>query len=206
MKKSTSGKLALRLTGAITRFILNIIFYILVVAAVYKGANFLYHFSYEVFGSVARTGEPGTDVPIQIYRGETTMNIATKLETSLVIVDKYSFYFKTKLKNYDIMPGTYILNTSMDYNEILAVITNAKNSIAAEESIESAKDGIGGTKGSGEDAANGQGTGEDATNVKDTEDGSDAGDDGNASNNGIPDGTGNSGDAGKTGGAKGEKP
>ncbi len=144
MKKSTSGKLALRLTGAITRFILNIIFYLLVVAAVYKGATFLYRFSYEVFGSVARTQAPGTDVPVPIYRGETTMNIATKLETSLVIVDKYSFYVKTKLKDYNIMPGTYMLNTSMDYNEILEVITNPKNSIAEEESIESAIDGIGG--------------------------------------------------------------
>lgn len=148
MKKSTSGKLALRLTGAITRFIVNIIFYILVIAVVYRGATFLYHFSYEVFGSVARTEAPGTDVTVQIYRGETTMNIATKLETSLVIVDKYSFYFKTKLKDYDIMPGTYVLNTSMDYNDILEIITDAKNSIAEEESVAPAGEGAGGTEGS----------------------------------------------------------
>lgn len=194
MKKSTSGKLALRLTGAITRFILNIIFYILVAAAVYKGATFLYHFSYEVFGSVARAPEPGTNVPIQIYRGETTMNIATKLETSLVIVDKYSFYFKTKLKNYDIMPGTYILNTSMDYNEILAVITDAKNSIAAEESIESAKDGIGGTKG-----GEGDGDGTDAGTA--LPDGKEPAKDGSGGT-----GTVNPADTSNTGGAKGEKP
>jgi|GEM_PF-459632 len=146
MKNDKSGKMEVHLAWAITRFILNIIFYVLVVAAVYKGATLLYNFSYEVFGSVARAEEPGTNVPVQIYRGETTMNIATKLETSLVIVDKYSFYVKTKLKNYDIMPGTYILNTSMDYDEILEIISDSKNSIAEEESIESAKDGIGGTK------------------------------------------------------------
>lgn len=132
MKKSTSGKLALRFTGAILRFIVNIIFYILVVIVIVRGVNYIYHFSYEVFGSVSREAEPGTDVTVQIYRGETTMNIATKLETSLVISDKYSFYLKTKLKSYDIMPGTYILNTSMDYNEILAVITDAANSIEEE--------------------------------------------------------------------------
>lgn len=34
----------------------------------------------------------------------------------------------------------------MDYDEILEIISDSKNSIAAEESIESAKDGIGGTK------------------------------------------------------------
>ena len=173
MKKSTSGKLALRLAGAVTRFILNVIFYVLVVAAVYKGSTFLYHFSYEVFGSVARTTEPGTNVPVQIYRGETTMNIATKLETSLVIVDKYSFYIKTKLKNYDIMPGTYILNTSMDYDEILEIISDSKNSIAAEESIESAQDGIGGTKTETEEDGKDEKDGDkkDESDKKDSDDG-----------------------------------
>lgn len=198
MGKSTSGKLALRLTGAITRFILNIIFYILVVAAVYKGATFLYRFSYEVFGSVARSEAPGTDVPVQIYRGETTMNIATKLETSLVIVDKYSFYFRTKLKNEDIMPGTYILNTSMDYDEILEIITDPKNSIAAEESIESAQEGIGG-KGDAGSNENGQ----------DAENGG-AGTSGSGENQDVsgtgPDGGTAPGENDKNGGVEGKRP
>ncbi|MBQ9119801.1 MAG: endolytic transglycosylase MltG [Lachnospiraceae bacterium] len=140
MKKSTSGKLALRFTGAIIRFIMNIIFYTLVVFVVVRGGTYVYHFSYQVFGSVAKAPEPGTDVTVQIFRGETTMNIASKLETSLLIVDKYSFYVKTQLKDYSIMPGTYVLNTSMDYNEILEVITNQANSIAAEESLEENSD------------------------------------------------------------------
>ncbi len=139
MKKSTSGRLALRLTGAISRFIINTIFYIVVVFAIIKGADYVYHFAYQVFGSVAKEEAPGTNVPVQIFRGETTMNIASKLETSLVIVDKYSFLLKTKLKEYNIMPGTYILNTSMDYNDILDIITNPANSIAQEESIEDSK-------------------------------------------------------------------
>ncbi len=195
MKKSTSGKLAMRLTGAITRFIVNIIFYILVVAVVYKGATFLYHFSYEVFGSVARTEEPGTNVPVQIYRGETTMNIATKLETSLVIVDKYSFYFKTMLKNYAIMPGTYILNTSMDYNEILAVITDASNSIAEEESIESAVDGIGGGKGEPDADADGNGSDKESAGGSDSKSQTDGKEDVDP---GLK-------DAGQTGGSEGKR-
>lgn len=145
MKKSTSGKLALRFTSAIIRFILNIIFYTLVVFLVVRGGTYVYHFSYQVFGSVSKEPEPGTDVTVQIFRGETTMNIASKLETGLLIVDKYSFYVKTKLKDYNIMPGTYVLNTSMDYNEILDVITDQTNSIAAEESLEGVTDELTGT-------------------------------------------------------------
>lgn len=140
MKKSTSGKLALRFTGAIIRFVLNILFYACVVFVIVRGCTYVYHFSYQVFGSVSREAEPGNDVTVQILRGETTMNIASKLETGLLIMDKYSFYVKTKLKDYSIMPGTYVLNTSMDYNDILEVITDQSNSIAVEESIEEASD------------------------------------------------------------------
>ncbi len=130
MQKSTSGKIALRLTGAFSRFIINTIFYLVVVFAVVKSAEFVYHFSYQVFGSVAKTEAPGTDVTVRIYSGESTLNIATKLETSLLIVDKYSFLVKTKLKKYNIMPGVYVLNTSMDYNDILDIITDESKSIA----------------------------------------------------------------------------
>ena len=80
--------------------------------------------------------EPGYQVEVQILKGESTMSIASKLEVSNVIQNKYSFYVKTKLKKYDIMPGTFVLNTSMDYDEILDVITNISNSIAEEKSIE----------------------------------------------------------------------
>lgn len=145
MKKSTSGKLALRFTSALIRFMLNIIFYILVVAFIIKGADYIYNFSYQVFGSVAKDEKPGTDVTVRIYRGETTMNIAAKLETNLVVVNKYSFLLKTKLKEYNIMPGTYVLNTSMDYNDILEVITDASNSIEKEESLEDAEAGTAGS-------------------------------------------------------------
>lgn len=160
MKKSTSGKLALRLMSAIIRFILNTLFYIAVVFLVVRGAQYLYHFSYQVFGSVAKTEAPGTDVTVQIYRGESTMNIAAKLETSLLIVDKNSFFVKTKLKKYDIMPGTYVLNTSMDYNDILAIITDASNSIAEEESIENAG-GNSSDNSSGSSEGSGGGSGSD---------------------------------------------
>ena len=56
------------------------------------------------------------------------MDIASKLELNRVIVDKYSFYLKTKLQNKVIMPGTYRVNSSMTYDEILDIITDYSNS------------------------------------------------------------------------------
>ncbi len=136
MEKSTTGNVVLKITGTILRWMLNILFYVVVVFAIVKAGTFAYNFSFEVFGSVSVEAEPGRDVEFQILKGESTMDIANKLEVSKLIVDKYSFYTKTKLKEYNIMPGTFILNTSMDYDEILSVITDIKNSIAEEESVE----------------------------------------------------------------------
>lgn len=113
-----------------------VVFYAVVVYGIKKAANYSYDFSYQVFGDVGVEEAPGRDVRLQILKGETTMNIATKLEDSRLIVNKYSFYLKTKLKKYDIMPGTFVLNTSMSYDDILDIITDYSNSIEAEETVE----------------------------------------------------------------------
>jgi UPF0755 protein len=63
------------------------------------------------------------------------MNVASKLEVNKVIVNKYSFYVKAKLKKYVIMPGIYTVNTSMTYDEIFSIIT-VPSSEETEEAIE----------------------------------------------------------------------
>jgi UPF0755 protein len=61
------------------------------------------------------------------------MAVANKLEINLVIKNKYAFYLKTKLQNSVLMPGTYTINNSMTYGEILAVITDYSKSSQNEE-------------------------------------------------------------------------
>ena len=88
----------------------------------------------------------GRDVKIQILKGESTMNVATKLETNKLIPDRYSFFLKVQIgnigstkKKYEIMGGTYVLNTSMNYDEILSMITAPENSIEGEVTVEDAE-------------------------------------------------------------------
>lgn len=133
MAKSVGSNVVLKITGAILRVFLNIIFYIVIVLVVFKASKFTFDFSYQMFGSVAVAAEPGIDKEFVILKGETTLEISKKLEISKLIVDQYSFYLKTKFKEYDIFPGTYILNNSMDYDAILNIITDLKNSIVKEE-------------------------------------------------------------------------
>lgn len=111
-------------------------FYIAAAYGIKKASAYSYDFAYQIFGDVPVEEAPGRDVKITILKGETSMNIASKLEDSKLIKNKYSFFLKLKLKEYDIMPGTFILNTSMSYDKILEVITDYSLSIDAEKNVE----------------------------------------------------------------------
>lgn len=140
--KSTTVKLTLKITSFILRLLLNTIFYILVVIMIINFSKMAYQFTYQLYGPVAVDSKANANrVILQIKKGESTMDIAKKLETLRAIKNKYSFYMKVKLQNDVIMPGTYELFTDMTYNEILAVITDYSASIIKDEDT-------GGTKGS----------------------------------------------------------
>lgn len=132
---STSLKLTLKISSFILRLLLNIIFAVTVVIFVIYGSQKAFDFTYQLYGPVTVEQEPGRNIPIQINKGESTMDIASKLELNRVIVDKNSFYFKTKLQSKLIMPGTYRLNSSMTYNEVLDVITDYSKSLIQIEEI-----------------------------------------------------------------------
>ncbi len=121
--RSVGVKIAMRVTKGTLHVFLNIIFYLLVLMLIIKIGTFTYDFAYQVFGDVSVTESAGIDREFIINKGESTMSIASKLELNKLIVDKYSFYLRAKLTEQLIKPGTYILNSSMNYEEILAIIT-----------------------------------------------------------------------------------
>jgi UPF0755 protein len=121
--KPTTAKLVLKVTNFILRLLLNTFFYVIVIILITRASKLTFDFCYEIFGQVTLQEAPGRDVEIQVKKGESTMNVASKLETNRVIGNKYSFYVKAKLMKHTIMPGTYTVNTSMTYDEIFAIIT-----------------------------------------------------------------------------------
>ena len=104
---STSVKATLKITSFIIRLLMNIMFYVLVAFLIVNVSKQAFQFTYQLYGPVAVEKEPGRDLIIQIKKGESTMDIASKLEVNRVIVNKYSFYVKTKIEDDTIMPGTY---------------------------------------------------------------------------------------------------
>jgi len=134
--KTANVKIALKIASFILRLTLNTLFYVLVIYLVVQLSTEAYSFSYQIFGNVAVDEAPGRDREIQIKKGESTMDVSTKLELNRLVKDKNAFYLKVKFKEVAIMPGTYLLNSSMTYDEILDVITDISNSLEPEEALE----------------------------------------------------------------------
>ena len=123
-KKRAVTKVVLDMTSTILHLLLNIIFFIVVIFLVVKASQLAYDFSYEVFGSVKVAETNGKTYELTIAEGESTMNVAAKLEQHGIIVNRFSFYLRAKLTKQNILPGTYTVNASMDYDAIFMVITS----------------------------------------------------------------------------------
>ncbi|MCR4720615.1 MAG: endolytic transglycosylase MltG [Lachnospiraceae bacterium] len=139
MKKGKGSfimRLLMRFSLTILIVGINVIFYVFVFNKISDFAGQSYDITYRVFGDQPMATGEGRDVRVTILKGESTMNIASKLADAKLIPDKYSFYLKLKLKDYEIMPGTFVLNTSMTYNDILDAISSYSNSVDKEQSVE----------------------------------------------------------------------
>ena len=111
----------------IVQVVFNILMYTLIILVAIRLCTAVYDFSYQIFGSVTVDEAPGTDMAFEITSGEGTMELATDLESKGLIADKYTFYVRAKISTGSrkpILPGSYKLNTSMTYDEIISVITN----------------------------------------------------------------------------------
>ncbi len=123
MASKSNLNTALRVARNLLHLLINLVFYLIIIYIVINAGKIIYDTSYEIFGNTGVTEGEGIDVYVKIEQGESTMNIANKLKQNKVIDNPYSFYIHAKLKEYPIMPGTFTLNTSMNYDEIFDVIT-----------------------------------------------------------------------------------
>lgn len=137
MEMSKSTKTVVHGIGVIIQILFNILFYVVLVMLVVKASTWTYDFAYQIFGNVTVDSAPGELATIEIKEGEGTRTIAADLEKNGLVVNKDSFYIRAKLTTgakKPILPGTYTLNSSMTYDEILAVLTaTAGEEVSARE-------------------------------------------------------------------------
>lgn len=132
-QNTNQGKVARDVIGFILHLLLNILFYTVVIFTIYKVGMTAKDFCFQVFGNTTMDAAPGINAEIVIKEGASTMEVSAALEMNRLIPNRYSFYLKVQLMGYKILAGTYILNTSMTYDEILEQITNYANAIQTEE-------------------------------------------------------------------------
>lgn len=107
-------------------FLLNIMLVVVIFYGVFCLCRYGYNFCYGIFGPVVAEEPPGQDKYFEVDSGEDVFNIAERLKDEGIITDKYAFYIRTRLLDADkviIKPGEYILNTSMDYETIIKMLT-----------------------------------------------------------------------------------
>ena len=96
-----------------------------VVVYVYRTALTAYDFGYRIFAEEPMAYGDGYDVEVSIPMGKNSIEVGKILEQHGLIRDEKLFFFQELLSAYHgkVQPGTYILNTSMDATEMLAVMS-----------------------------------------------------------------------------------
>jgi UPF0755 protein len=131
------SNLVISLSTDVTRLIIDVLFYILIAFLIVRVSLYAKDFCYQLFGNVTMADyEHGEEKEIFIEAGDSTRDIAKRLEREGLIVNELSFYVKVKINKYNIIPGTYKLRTSMNYNEILDVISISTEKFDDEEELE----------------------------------------------------------------------
>ena len=125
-EQRNENPVALQLVYHILVWILEILLVFLVIVGIISCCRWSYRFCYEVFGSVAAEEEPGRNKDFQVNEEDTMFRVAERLRKENLIVNRYSFYVRTTLMDQSqlqLRPGNYVLNTSMDYEEIINELT-----------------------------------------------------------------------------------
>ncbi len=104
--------------------VVEILVVILVFFAMMRCCQAGYQFCYEIFGPVSVGEKPGDKKVFRVGRSDTMYSVSKRLSEEGLIVNPYSFYVRTVLmERAKPSPGLYLLNTSMDYGDILDTLT-----------------------------------------------------------------------------------
>ena len=119
-------RIAISIANVSVRFLLDILIYIFVVAAVFFVVRYSFNFCYRIFGDApVDDAKNAISLEITISENEDCYDLARMLENNGLILDRFSFFAKMKLDKALPKPGTYEIKSDMNYSEILAVASTA---------------------------------------------------------------------------------
>lgn len=124
--------------------IFRLAFYLCVTIALIYAGKSAYDFGYHIFNQEAmQDEEDGKDVTVVLEKGDSVYQIGKILEKKGLIHDARAFVVQEKLSAYKgkIKPGTFVLNTGLDVEEIMAVLSEEGTDGQPDDTEGVAKDG-----------------------------------------------------------------
>lgn len=118
----------------------KIIIVVLAVILIYLGVSYGFRFGRSLFYVDPAESSPGHDVEINITEYDTYQTLAQKLYESGAITDERSFVVQGNLYETQLVPGTYIVNTSQTIREMLLSIEDSAEEYAAQAESVSANE------------------------------------------------------------------
>ncbi len=105
--------------------VLKVVFAVVVVMFVYKGAMLAYDYGYRVFAEEPVDAVNGWEINVVIEDGMGPKEIGALLESKGLIKDGTLFYLQNILSKYkgDLKAGSYVLKSSMTTEEMMAVLS-----------------------------------------------------------------------------------
>jgi len=118
---STNNKVVFRFVSISFSILIFLVFFI----GVFKASTFCYEFGYRIFSEKPVDSEPGEEIEVSISKDDSALDIGKKLEEKGLIRDAKLYVAQYYLSAYvdDLIPGTYVLDTSMTAKEMLAVMS-----------------------------------------------------------------------------------
>ena len=116
------------ITIAFAGTVVRVALVIFAVICIRNFAGKAYDFGYRIFAEEPMSPPPGRDINFVVNSSDSQKEIIQMLEDKGIIRDHMLFTIQKKLSLYkdDIKPGSYDLNTSMGYEEILEVFSGKK--------------------------------------------------------------------------------
>ena len=120
---------------AMLNMIVRLVISCVVVVLIYRAAMYAYHFGYMVFADATMEVSPGRDVSVTVETDDDLKEIGEMLERRGLISDANIFLVQATLLEYkdSLIPGVYMLNTSMTSEKMLEIMSATASDTPEEE-------------------------------------------------------------------------
>ena len=91
--------------------------------ALFYGVRWAYRFGYSVFTTPTVDAAPGRDVEFTVLEGQSVRSVGEELVQNGLTASSAVFAVQARIYGYEILPGTYTLNTSQTIYEMLRIMS-----------------------------------------------------------------------------------